>query len=118
MSKWIKCMLSGLGAGTLSGFMGAGGGMILVPLLRDWAGLSEKKAMATSVMIIAPLSALSAAIYCFSGQTDWLAALPYMAGGLLGGILAGIWFVKIPPVWLRRGFGGLLLLGGLRMLTA
>ena len=118
MQKWAKCALSGMGAGVLSGLLGAGGGMILVPLFRDWAGLDEKKAMASSVMVIAPLAALSAWIYRLSGHLDWPAAWPYMLGGLLGGVLAGLWFQKVPPGWLRRGFGGLLLLGGIRMVLS
>ncbi len=110
----IKSVCAGSGAGLLSGLLGAGGGMILVPLLRDWIGLDEKKAMATSVFCIAPICAVSAAMYGFSGRIEWAAAAPYMLGGFLGGIAAGFLFVKTPPSWLRRGFGLLLLIGAAR----
>ncbi len=88
--------------------------MILVPLLRDWVGLDEKKAMATSVFCIAPICAVSATLYAFTGKIEWDAAAPYMLGGFLGGIAAGFLFAKTPPAWLRRGFGLLLLLGAIR----
>lgn len=64
--------------------------------------------------IIAPLCALSAAIYYFRGELDLAAALPYLAGGLIGGWVGGRVFQKMSMVWLRRGFALLLLYGGVR----
>ncbi|MCL2082403.1 MAG: sulfite exporter TauE/SafE family protein [Oscillospiraceae bacterium] len=116
MKKGAKSLIAGAVAGFLNGLLGAGGGIILVPLLRDWAGLEQKTAMASSVFIIAPLSALSAVIYWHHGQIDITVAWPYMLGGLVGGILAGIWFSKISDQWLRRGLGAILLVGGVSML--
>ncbi|MDR1669646.1 MAG: sulfite exporter TauE/SafE family protein [Oscillospiraceae bacterium] len=110
----IKSAGAGAGAGLLSGLLGAGGGAVLVPLLRDWIGLDEKKAMATSVFCIAPISAVSAGIYIASGKMNWQTAWSYMLGGFFGGIAAGFLFAKTPPGWLRRGFGLLLLLGSAR----
>jgi hypothetical protein len=94
--------------------LGAGGGTLLVPLFRDWMGLDAKKAMATSVFCIAPISAVSALMYALRGKLPWADAWPYALGGLLGGILAGFLFGKASPGWLRRAFGGLLLLGAAR----
>ncbi|MDR1693113.1 MAG: sulfite exporter TauE/SafE family protein [Oscillospiraceae bacterium] len=110
----IKSACAGGGAGLLSGLLGAGGGSVLVPLLRDWVGLDAKKAMATSVFCVAPICAVSAAAYAASGRVDWAAAAPYMLGGFLGGAAAGFLFAITPPSWLRRGFGVLLLLGAAR----
>ena len=90
--------------------------MILVPLLTRWCGLEQRKAFATSVAIILPLCALSAAIYLFRGGVDLAAALPYLAGGLLGGLLGGRLFKGLSMTWLRRGFALLLLYGGVRAL--
>ncbi|MDR0324523.1 MAG: sulfite exporter TauE/SafE family protein [Oscillospiraceae bacterium] len=113
-SKTVKSACAGAGAGLLCGLLGAGGGTLLVPLLRDWIGLDAKKAMATSVFCIAPLCAVSAAVYALGGHTPWDAAWPYMLGGLIGGLVAGFLFQKAAPVWLRRGFGVLLLLSAAR----
>ena len=110
----VKSVCAGTGAGLLCGLLGAGGGALLVPLLRDWVKLDAKKAMATSVFCIAPLCAVSAAVYAANGRLIWPAAWPYALGGLAGGFLAGFLFAKAAPGWLRRGFGLLLLLGAAR----
>lgn len=115
-SKTAKYIIIGLGGGLVNGFLGAGGGMVVLPLLIRWTGMEEKKAMATTVMIIAPLCALSAVIYWSSGGLDLQKAWPYLAGGFVGGLLAGVLFKKAPPGLLRRAFGALLAFGGLRML--
>ena len=112
----VRCALSGAAAGVANGFFGGGGGMILVPLLTRWCGLEQRKAFATSVAIILPLCALSAAIYLFRGGVDLKTALPYLAGGLLGGLLGGKLFQRMNMVWLRRLFALLLLYGGVRSL--
>ena len=45
-------------------------------------------------------------------------ALPYLAGGLLGGFLGGRVFKRLNMTWLRRGFALLILYGGARALLA
>ncbi len=110
--------MAGALAGAVNGFFGGGGGMVLVPLLAGWCGLGERKAFATSVAIILPLCVLSAGIYLFRGGLDLTAALPYLLGGLLGGWLGGKLFKNISMDWLRRGFGLLLLYGGVKSLFA
>lgn len=90
--------------------------MVLVPLLAGWCGLGQRKAFATSVAIILPMCALSAAIYLFRGGVDFGAALPYLLGGLAGGFIGGRVFKRLNMVWLRRLFALLLLYGGVRSL--
>lgn len=115
MSKqnWKYALAGGL-AGLANGFFGGGGGSILVPLLTGICGLDQRRAFATSVAVILPLCALSAGVYLFRGGLDWMAALPYLAGGLVGGFLGGKLFRGIRIDWLKRGFGLLLLYGGVR----
>ena len=113
--KW-KSFLAGVGAGMVNGFFGGGGGMVLVPLLSRWCGLEQRKAFATSVAIILPLCALSSIIYFFRGGLDFTVALPYLAGGLIGGFVGGKIFQKLNVVWLRRLFALLLLYGGVKAL--
>ena len=73
--KW-KYALSGAAAGTANGLFGAGGGMILVPLLTRWAKLPDKKAFATSISIIAPMCLVSIVIYYFQGSLALSDSLP------------------------------------------
>ncbi len=114
MGEKQKYLAAGALAGLANGFFGAGGGVVLVPLLLGWIGLDEKKAFATSVFIILPISALSAVLYWRQGRLDLLAALPYLVGGFAGGLLCGKLYHRLPALFLRRAFGALLIVGGVR----
>ena len=116
MNKTVKCVLTGAAAGCVNGLLGTGGGMVAVPLLTRWVGLEQKKALATTVMTILPLCLLSAVVYWLKEGFRWSDAWPYLLGGLAGGIVAGLVYGKVSPLWLRRGFGALLVVGGVRML--
>ena len=116
VSLW-KCLLAGLAAGFVHGFFGAGGGMVLVPLLIWLVGLPDKLAFSSAISIILPLCVVSLVIY---GRQDMLPlsdALPYLIGGAGGGVLAGLWFQKVPAKWLHLALGALILLGGVRLLV-
>ena len=113
--KW-KYALSGAAAGTANGLFGAGGGMILVPLLTRWAKLPDKKAFATSISIIAPMCLVSIVIYYFQGSLALSDSLPYLVGGLLCGLLGGKLFGKVSATFLHRVLGLLILYGGIRSL--
>lgn len=112
----IRFAAAGGAAGLINGFFGGGGGMALVPLLAGKCGLSQRKAFATSVAVIAPLCALSAGIYLLRGHLDVQIALPYLAGGLVGGWIGGRLFRHLSMKWLRRGFALLILYGAVRSL--
>ncbi len=118
MKQNSKFAVTGALAGLANGFFGAGGGLFLVPLLTHWAGLEPRKAFATSVAVILPLSAASAAIYFFKGALDFGGCWPYLAGGFLGGLVSGTVFKKVPLGFLRRAFGVLILYGGVRAVLA
>ena len=116
MQKKTKCAVAGLLAGSLNGFFGAGGGMLLVPLLIRWVKLDERHAFATSVFIILPLCIVSGAVYVFRAGIDPAPAIPFLIGGLAGGFIGGRIFKKVPTALLHRIFGLLLIYGGVRSL--
>lgn len=111
-----RLLITGALAGLANGFFGAGGGLFLVPLLSGWAGLEERRAFATSVAVILPLSIVSVLVYLQKGDIQLLQSLPYLAGGAVGGVIAGKVFQKVKMVWLHRVFGVLILYGGIRAL--
>lgn len=113
---WLAPIIAGGAAGIANGFFGGGGGMILVPLLVRRCGLSQRQAFATSVAVILPLCILSSVIYYFRGGLDLMTALPYLAGGLVGGWVGGKVFKKVDMIWLRRVFALLILYGGVKAL--
>ncbi len=112
----VRSALAGGAAGLVNGFFGGGGGMVLVPLLTGRCGLDQRRAFATSVAVILPLCLLSSVIYFFRGGLDVTVALPYLAGGLVGGFIGGKLFRRLNMDWLRRGFALLILYGGVKSL--
>lgn len=109
--------LGGLAVGMINGLLGAGGGMALVPLLES-LGIKGKKGHATSLSIILPLSAVSAALYLYKGWFRAEAMLAYLPSGLLGAII-GAWLLdRMHTSWLKIAFGLLLLWGGGKNLWA
>ena len=105
--------LAGLAAGTVTGLLGAGGGMILVPLLSALTDLENEEIFSSSLGIILPICLVSLA---FSGVPAWREALLYLPGSALGGYLAGKFGKKIPTLWLHKGLGLLIVYGGIRYL--
>lgn len=112
-----KYRVAGALAGTVNGLFGGGGGIPLLLLLTRWAGMEEKVAFATCVAVILPICAVSAAVLLLRGGVPLVRALPYLAGGLVGGFVGGRLFRAVPAVWLRRVFALFLLYGAWRYLT-
>ena len=112
--SFVRLALLGAAAGTANGLFGAGGGLILVPLLTRWIRLPEKAAFATSLAIMTPLSLASLAVYLLRGGVDVTFAWPYLLGGAIGGAIAGPLFSRLPVIWLRRAMGLFLLYGGVK----
>lgn len=109
-------LLAGLGAGAVNGLFGAGGGMVLVPLLALLTDLEDREIFPSSVCIILPICIVSLAISFTAQGLSPATALPYLFGSTAGGFLAGIWGRKIPTLWLHRLLGVLILWGGIRYL--
>lgn len=112
----IKFALSGAVAGIINGFFGGGGGIVLISLYSHWLKLPERQTFASSVCAILPLCMVSSAIYFFKGALDIISALPYLIGGLAGGILGGLIFKKIPMSFVRKAFAIMIIYGGVRSL--
>jgi uncharacterized membrane protein YfcA len=77
-------MLAGACAGFLSGLLGVGGGFIIVPSLKKFTDLPMKAIVATSLGVLAIVSAGGAAISLASGILDYSIATPFAAGSLAG----------------------------------
>ena len=63
-----KLLAIGLGGGLLSGLLGVGGGVIMVPLLVLWAGYAQRQAHAMSLGAIIPISMAGIATYGVAGE--------------------------------------------------
>lgn len=114
--RWFRYGVSGAAAGLVNGLFGAGGGMILVPMLIHYGKLEDKKAFSSAVCIILPLCLVSIAVYWMKQVFPFGDALPYLIGGLIGGFLGGILFKKVSVQFLHKLFGIIIFWGGLRLL--
>ena len=112
----IPLILAGLSAGIINGTFGAGGGMVLVPLLTMLAKLDDDAIFPCSVSMILPICLVSVTYNLAQTDFNWSVALPYLLGSAAGGILAGLLGRKIPTKWLHRTLGILILWGGIRYL--
>ncbi len=108
--------LCGAAAGTVNGLLGAGGGMLLVPLLTLLTDLEDDKIFPASVTVILPVCLVSLAFSWSTGTLCWIKTVPYLIGSGAGGILAGLLGKKIPTLWLHRFLGLVILWGGARYL--
>ena len=110
-------MIGGAAAGIITGLFGSGGGMILIPLLNLMVKPADEKLFPTSVCIMLPICLVTICMdYIHNGPLPFQPVLPYIMGGALGGIIAGIFAKKIPTLWLHRGLGVFILWGVIRYL--
>lgn len=113
---WLRYGISGAAAGLVNGLFGAGGGMVLVPMLIHFGKLEDKKAFSSAICVILPICIVSILVYCTKNIFPFQDALPYLAGGLLGGVLGGLLFRKVSAHFLHKLFGLVIIWGGLRIL--
>ena len=78
----------GLAAGVVSGLLGIGGGLVMVPLLAGWCRMPLKRALGTSLLTIPALVIPGTAVHAWLGNIDWWAAL-YLTVGAVPGARVG-----------------------------
>ncbi len=112
----IILILSGGVIGFLNGFFGGGGGMICVPILQKVLGLDAKHSHATAIMVIFPLSLISAFIYVINGFISSLPLLTIGLGVVAGGILGSFALKFLPPKAIRLIFAIIMFVGGIKLI--
>ena len=113
----VGYVVLGLVAGLLSGIIGIGGGVIIIPVLVYLFRFSQHQAQGTTLaLMVLPIGLLAALQYYKAGFVDvkvaGLICLGFFVGGLFGAKVA----VGLSDDLLGRIFGGVLLVLGLRML--
>ncbi|RMB61055.1 sulfite exporter TauE/SafE family protein [Dokdonia sinensis] len=113
----ISLIIIGLIAGLLSGVMGIGGGVVMVPLMILLLGSNQFEAQGTSLSVLAvPVTALAAYTYYQEGYVNWkyaaVIALFFVIGGFLGAKLA----VNINEKVLKKIFAVLLIMLALKII--
>jgi uncharacterized protein len=99
----------GVAAGLLSGLLGVGGGIVMVPLLVAVAGLTQHEAHATSLAAIAPIAAVGALRFALAGSVDLGVAVLLAAGSLAGAPLGARALRRSSDTALKAAFGALMI---------
>ncbi|MEK7233693.1 MAG: sulfite exporter TauE/SafE family protein [Elusimicrobiota bacterium] len=106
----IAFVVTGMLVGILSGMVGVGGGIVLVPILVIFFGFSQHMAQGTSTaMLLPPIGILAAWTYYKNDMVNVRAAVLLCAGFVLGGLFGAKLAVALPQETLRRSFGVVLL---------
>lgn len=102
----IFTIIQGLMVGILTGFVGVGGGFLIIPALVLVGGLPMKQAVGTSLLIIVSNSTSALLGYLSSGvEMNWGVTMG-LTGAASVGIVLGAWLSKkIDPQYLQKGFG-------------
>ncbi len=116
ISEICVLLCAGIVTGLANGLFGGGGGMLVVPMLTFLAGMEVKKAHATAIMVILPVSALSGVIYAAFGQFSFSTGLPVTIGVLAGGIVGAFLLQKLSIRWVSVIFALVMLAAGVKML--
>ncbi len=108
--------LAGIFVGLINGFFGGGGGMIVVPLLEKMLQMPNKYSHATAIVIILPISFVSAVVYFLSGNLQTIPFVTVGSGVVLGGIVGSFALKFLPTKLIRIIFVFVMLAGGIRLM--
>ncbi|MFZ1519977.1 MAG: sulfite exporter TauE/SafE family protein [Ignavibacteriaceae bacterium] len=116
MPKEILFVLLGLIAGTFSGIVGLGGGVIIVPALVFLFGLSQQQAQGTTLaLMVPPIGILAAYAYYQQGYVDIKIAALVCLGFIFGGWLGAKFAVGLSQNVLQKIFAVSLFLISIKM---
>ncbi len=107
----------GLLAGFISGGLGVGGGIIIVPALVFILGFTQHQAQGISLgIMLAPIGLIAFVNYHKAGFTNMKYSLLILAAFFIGSYLGSKLAVQMPAATLKKAFGGLVMLAGIRMI--
>ena len=104
VAAW-RLLAAGFSVGALTGFFGVGGGFVIVPVLTLWFGVTFRRAVATSLVIITLTGVAALASHLAAGATPDLPITAALAGSTAVGALCGTLVAqRLPQAALGRGF--------------
>ena len=110
-------VLIGISAGILSGLLGIGGAIIMVPALVFFFGMTQHQAQGTSLAILLfPVGFMAFWNYYKQGYVNFKIALIVMLAFFVGGYLGSLAAVHLPARVLKVGFGLLIMAMGFRLI--
>lgn len=117
MPQVILYIIWGVIAGVASGFLGIGGGLILVPVFVLIFGLTQHQAQGTTLaLMVPPIGFLAALKYYLEGNVNLKIAAFVCLGFFFGGYIGATLVHYVPDMLLKRIFGFILLFISLRLI--
>ena len=116
IKRSLFAVITGVLAGLINGIFGGGGGMIVVPMLIKFLKFPPKKAHATAILIILPLSILSGILYAMFGNFDLKVGIPVGIGVIAGGLVGALLLSKLSSKWVTIIFSIVMAAAGVKML--
>ncbi|MDB0062519.1 sulfite exporter TauE/SafE family protein [Crocinitomicaceae bacterium] len=112
-------VLIGISSGILSGFVGVGGGIIIVPALVFMLGMTQHQAQGTSLFILLlPVGILAVMNYMKAGHINWgygiVVSLTFVIGGYIGSKLS----LKLSPHAVKFVFGIIMILISIKLIVS
>lgn len=114
--KTFLKLIGGVFIGFINGFFGVGGGMVAVPFMTHLLGEQDKKAHATAILIILPLSIVSGVVYIAQGAVEWDTLIKVTIGIILGGILGAFLLNKMNNKLIAIIFSLITIAAGVKMM--
>jgi uncharacterized protein len=115
-ASWWKYALIGTGAGTLSGLLGVGGGILMVPSFQGWLRMGLKETIATSLACVGLLAIPGTITHTLKHHIDWTFAVPLCVGVIPGAQIGARFAIQAADRSLRRITG--LVLGSIAIVYA
>lgn len=111
-----KAIAIGLAAGLASGYVGVGGGFLMVPLFVSVLGVMMRKASGTSLVAIMILAIPGVIEQAFLGNINYLAGIAMAVGSIPGAVIGANLVRRVPERQLRFAFGAFLLISAVVLL--
>ena len=115
-AKIWQILLFGALIGLINGFFGGGGGMVVVPLLNKLFDMEQKKAQATALFVILPISLVSTIVYLCNNSIHFAHCWPVIVGIVAGGIVGAKLLNKLNNKTIKGIFIFFMFAGGIGML--
>jgi len=113
----VILLLVGIAAGMLSGLVGVGGGIIIVPALVFFLGFSQKMAQGTSLgILLLPVGILAVIQYYKQGYIDWKVVLIISAAFLVGSYFGSKIALRLPQETIKKIFAVFMILIAIKFL--
>jgi uncharacterized protein len=114
--QWIILLMIGFFAGMLSGFVGVGGGLIIVPALVYFLGLTQLQAQGTSLaVLLLPVGILAVMNYYRQGQINIYYALIIGAAFIFGSYFGSKYALRLPDYKVKFIFGLFMIYAAIRI---